>query len=84
MEQIVIRKLAPGTREDYRTIAKANGRSLEAEIRDLIERNRPKRRLTPAEREELSNQLKAGQKRSSDSTQIIREAREALDSRWAR
>ena len=37
MEQIVIRRLPPGTREDYRAVAKANGRSLEAELRDLID-----------------------------------------------
>ena len=81
MEQILIRKLSPGTRDDYRAIAKEKGRSLEAELRDLIERNRPKRRLTPGEREELSNKLVAGQKRQPDSTPLIREFREALSAR---
>ena len=84
MEQLLIRRLPTGTRDDYRAAAKEKGRSLEAELRDLIERNRPRRRLTPAEREALSNQLMAGQKRSSDSTEIISEAREALDARWSR
>jgi plasmid stability protein len=42
MEQVVIRRLRPGTLEPYRRLAEAKGRSLEAELRDLIENNRPK------------------------------------------
>jgi plasmid stability protein len=81
MEQILVRKLSPGTRADYRAVAEVNGRSLEAELRALIERNRPRRRLTPQEREELSRKITAGQKMGTDSTQIIREAREQLAAR---
>ena len=38
MGQVLIRKLAEDTLADYRAAAKASGRSLEAELRDLIER----------------------------------------------
>jgi plasmid stability protein len=81
MAQALIRRLDDETLADYRRLAKERGTSLEAELRDLIERNRPRRRLAPQEREELSLQLKAGQKRGSDSTAIIREAREQLAAR---
>lgn len=81
MEQVIIRRLPPGTRADYRAVAKENGRSLEGELRVVIERNRPRRVLTPAEREALSTELCQGQKRSSDSTPLIRQAREALAAR---
>lgn len=84
MAQALIRKLNEETLADYRRAAKEKGRSLEAELRDLIEAHRPRRRLTPAEREALSNRLVFGQRRSSDSTLIVREAREALDARWSR
>ena len=41
MEQAIIRRLKDGTLAPYRELAKAKGRSLEAELRDLIERNTP-------------------------------------------
>lgn len=82
MAQALIRKIGDATLEDYRSAAKAKGRSLEAELRDLIERNRPRRALTPEERRQLSDEIVRGQKMSSiDSLTIIREAREALDAR---
>ena len=81
MAQALIRRLNDDTLEDYRVAARDKGRSLEAELRDLIERNRPRRVLTPAEREALAIELCRGQKRSSDSTPLIREAREALAAR---
>lgn len=81
MGQALIRRLDDETLADYRRLAKERGTSLEAELRDLIERNRPRRRLTPQEREELSLQLKAGQKPQSDSGPLIREFREQLSAR---
>lgn len=49
MAQALIRRLNDETLADYRAIAKAKGRSLEAELRDLIERNRPARKKSAAE-----------------------------------
>jgi antitoxin FitA len=84
LEQTVIRRLKPGTLSAYRTVAKTKGRSLEAELRDLIERNAPKVRLTPEERRALSDRLVAGQKMGTDSTILVREAREARDTQMDR
>ena len=82
MAQALVRKINDDTLEDYRSAAKAKGRSLEAELREVIERNRPRRPLTPEERRRLSDEIVRGQKTSSmDSVSIIREAREALDAR---
>jgi plasmid stability protein len=81
MEQALIRKLKPGTLGAYRAVAKAHGRSLEAELRDVIERNCPKIRMTPAERRAHSDALVAGMKMGTDSSALIREAREALEVR---
>jgi plasmid stability protein len=83
MEQALIRKLKPGTLGAYRAVAKAHGRSLEAELRDVIERNCPKIRMTPAERKSHSDALVAGMKMGSDSATIIHEARMELDARRA-
>lgn len=83
MGQALIRKLMDETLDDYRAEAKRNSRSLEAELRELIERNRPKHRLTPEERYALSQQLTKGQKMGTDSVLIIREARHALSARSA-
>lgn len=76
MAQALIRRLKDETLADYRSAAKDNGRSLEAELREVIERNRPRRRLSPEERNALSLRLTAGQSMGSDSTLLIREARE--------
>jgi plasmid stability protein len=79
--QALIRKLNDETLNDYRAAARKKGRSLEAELRELIEQNRPKRRLSPQEREELSKKLTEGQRPSADSAPLIREFREMLDAR---
>jgi len=72
MEQALIRKLKPGTLAPYRELAKSKGRSLEAELRDLIERNRPAIRKSREELLALSEQLTKGQPMGSDSTAYIR------------
>lgn len=41
MAQALIRKLKDDTLNAYKAAAKRNGRSLEAELRELIEQNRP-------------------------------------------
>ena len=81
MAQALIRNLDDDVAADYKAAAKANGRAYETELRETLVRHRPKRRLTPQEREELSRKLTAGQKEGVDSTLIIREAREQLAAR---
>lgn len=78
MAQALIRNLDDDVAADYKAAAKANGRAYETELRETLIRHRPKRRLTPQEREELSRKLTSGQKMGTDSTLIIREAREQL------
>ena len=41
MGQVLIRNLDEAMVEDYRAEARANGRSLEAELREALKRNRP-------------------------------------------
>jgi plasmid stability protein len=47
MAQVLIRNVPEATVETFRQKAKLNGRSLEQELRELLERNRP---FTPEER----------------------------------
>ena len=78
MEQAIIRKLKDGTLAPYRELAKAKGRSLEAELRDLIERNKPSIRQSPEALRELSERacrLTLGGM-SADSTPFIRRMRD--------
>ncbi len=81
MAQALIRNLDDDVVADYKAAAKANGRAYETELRETLIRHRPKIRLTPQEREDLSRKLTAGQKMGTDSTLIIREAREQLAAR---
>jgi len=78
MEQTTIRRLRPGTLASWREAAKANGRSLEAELRDLIERNAPRQ---PRDREALlalSRELQAATKGPpGDSTPFLRAIRDS-------
>ena len=78
MAQALIRKLNDGTLDDYRAAARGKGRSLEAELRDLIERNRPMMKKSAKELHAMSEQacaLTVGGM-SSDSTAYIRRVRE--------
>jgi plasmid stability protein len=78
MEQVVIRRLKDGTLADYRRAAEANGRSLEAELRDVLERNRPLARKDSVRLLALSERLKAMTlDPSSDSTPYIRWLRDS-------
>ena len=56
MAQVLIRNLDEDTVESYRQKAKIKGISLEQELRDLLERNRP---FTPEERVAVSRRLRA-------------------------
>jgi hypothetical protein len=82
MEQVVIRRLKPGTLEPYRRVAEAKGRSLEAELRDLIENHRPKppkdcERLLRLSDEALAMAPPEAPDPGSDSTHLIRQDRDA-------
>lgn len=77
MEQAIIRKLKDGTLAPYRAIAKAKGTSLEAELREVIERNVPVPKLDPASRLALARRLQAKTlKPNVDSTAFIRWSRD--------
>ncbi len=82
MAQALVRNLDDDVVADYKLAAKAKGRSLEAELRDVIVSNRPKIRLSPAERRALSDKLVAGGKIGTDSVTLIREAREERDAQF--
>ena len=56
MGQVLIRNLDEAMVEDYRAEARANGRSLEAELREALKRNRPDR-IT--KRRELAMQVRS-------------------------
>lgn len=76
MEQVVIRRLRDGTLAPYREMARTKGNSLEAELRALIERNRPVAKDSAALLR-LSDELLAmtppdGPSPTSDSTLLIR------------
>jgi antitoxin FitA len=75
MAQALIRNLADDVVADYKAAARANGRSFEAELREILVRHRPKIRLTPAERRALGDRLAAESKAGGDSVALIHEAR---------
>ena len=54
MAQVLIRNVPDETIDSFKQKAELNGRSLEQELRELLERNRP---LTPAERVALSEKF---------------------------
>lgn len=77
MAQALIRNIDDDLLADYRVIAEANNRSLEAELRDALRRARP---LTPQRREEALARLAEFRAMTPDvpqtpSLQLIREAR---------
>jgi len=77
MAQALIRNLDDDLLADYREIAAANGRSLEAELREALRIARP---LSPRKREEALARLAAIRAMTPDvqqtpSEQLIREMR---------
>ena len=58
MAQVLLRNVADETLETYRQKAKIKGISLEQELRDLLEANKP---FTPAERVAVSRAVRAMQ-----------------------
>ena len=57
MAQALIRNLDDDVAAAYKAAAKANGRSYEAELRDVLVRNQPKVRMSREELIALSNAL---------------------------
>jgi plasmid stability protein len=85
MAQALIRKLKDETLADYRSAAAAKGRSLEAELRELIESNRPPRKKDSTALLALSERLRANTPASAarvDSTEYIRWARDTDAGRY--
>lgn len=77
MEQAIIRKLKDGTLAPYRAVAKAKGTSLEAELREVIERNVPPVRKDRQALLALALELQAKTlKPGGDSTAYIRWSRD--------
>lgn len=77
MEQAIVRRLRPGTLDLYRAAARRAGRSLEAELRALIEGNAPLPEKDSARLLALSDAALAmtppdGPGGTSDSTLLIR------------
>jgi antitoxin FitA len=83
MAQALIRKLKDETLEDFRVAAKEKGRSLEAELRDVLERNRPKRAKSREELIALSDALCDNTVLGPDSTAYIRWLRDTNFGKWA-
>lgn len=79
MAQALIRKIKDETLEAFRVAAREKGRSLEAELREVIERNRPSDHKDSAALLALSERLRANTPASAsrvDSTEYIRWARD--------
>lgn len=87
MGQAIIRRLRDDTLEDYRAYARERGSSLEAELRELIESNRPLRKKSAAELRRMSDDALAmtpphGPDDASDSTLLIRWDRDTNHGKW--
>lgn len=78
MAQVLIRNLEDDLIADYRNAAKLNDRSLEAELRDLLRRMRPRKRKSREELIALSDSIRAMTPNvlQTPSEEIIRAARD--------
>jgi plasmid stability protein len=80
MGQVLIRNLDDALIADYKRAAAGHGRSLEAELREVLATMRPRTRLSKEELVALSRQLRAGTPASAsavDSVQLIRDDRDS-------
>ena len=86
MAQAIIRKLGEETLNDYRWLAGEKGTSVEAELRALIEANRPLRKKPAAELRLLSDEALAmtppDGPSGTDSTLLIRWDRDTNHGDW--
>ncbi len=78
MSELRVRNLEDWVVEAFRSRARRNGRSMEAELRDVLKREamRPKQEMA-AELRALQEQLRAKYGTFSDSAELIREDRDA-------
>jgi hypothetical protein len=82
MPDALLRNVDADLLADYRAAARANRRSLNAELHEGLQRGRPRRRLSKEELLELSRKLIAGTPMTSDSTPDIRRARDTDAGRY--
>lgn len=86
MGQAIIRKLDDRALEDWRDYARERGRSLEAELRELIEANRPLRKKPAAVLRRMSDDALSmtppDGPDGSDSTLLIRWDRDTDHGKW--
>jgi hypothetical protein len=87
MGQALIRRVRDETLADYRAVARERGSSLEADLRELIEANRPLRKKSAADLYRMSDEALAmtpphGPPSASDSTRMIRWDRDTNHGRW--
>jgi plasmid stability protein len=77
MSNILVRDLSPETVNNLKERAKRNRRSLQAEVRDILEREGSKGRLTNLEALRIFEEIaeRAGPQ-TSDSVDLIREDRD--------
>lgn len=80
MAQVLIRNLDEDLIGDYREAAKRNGRSLEAELRDLLSRMRPVRRKSREELMAIADRIRAMTPNvpQTPSEEIVRAARDGF------
>ncbi|WP_408641972.1 FitA-like ribbon-helix-helix domain-containing protein [Sphingomonas radiodurans] len=79
MGQVLIRNLDDALIADYKRAAAGHGRSLEAELREALAANRPRKRLSPTELIALSQSLREhtrNQVGSIEGWRLIREDRD--------
>ncbi|MFC3711431.1 hypothetical protein ACFOMD_02540 [Sphingoaurantiacus capsulatus] len=82
MGQALIRNLEDEILNDYREAAKRNGRSLEAELREALTRNRP---LAAVQRRALADEVRAmlpAKIPGAEGADIIRAFRDTHGGRW--
>ena len=80
MGQVLIRSLDDAVIADYKRAAADHGRSLEAELREVLATARPRRHLIGPPRIAFAERLRAETSPKAatiDSTQLIREERDA-------
>lgn len=77
MAQILVRNLAQGTVRKLKAQAKQRGRSLEAEVKHILENASEEPRLSRSEAVKLMKKLRDGIGPQPDSAPLIRAMREA-------
>jgi plasmid stability protein len=77
MSQILVRDLAPDVVESLKRRAKANGRSLQAEVKEILERSAEPTRLSREEFLAIMDRIRSqAPPQRSDSVDLIREDRD--------